>query len=88
MLADIKIVSLNERGIRGEKRHSVFRWLNEKKYDVCFLQETYCTDNFVTTFKRGWKGEVFHATSDSSHSRGVCIMLRDGLDYIVMTTHK
>ena len=61
----LKIVSLNVRGIRGDKRYAIFRWLKEKTYDICLLQETYCTESFEPKFKRGWSGEIFHCTTDS-----------------------
>ena len=52
-MGEFKVVSLNVRGVRGDKRYSIFRWLKDKKYDICLLQETYCTDNFVSKFNRG-----------------------------------
>ncbi len=84
----MNIVSLNVRGLRGEKRHAIFRWLNEKKYDICLLQETYCTDNFISKFKRGWSGEIVHSTTNSAHSRGVCIMFKKDLNYNIIDVHK
>ena len=42
--ADFKLLSLNVRGIRSaKKRKALFMWLNVRKYDIIFLQETYCT---------------------------------------------
>lgn len=40
---NLSIVSLNVRGLRGEKRYAVYEWLKENKFDLCLLQETYCT---------------------------------------------
>ena len=68
-------VDLNVRGLRGDKRHTVFRWLADKKFSVALLQETYCTQPFVITkFNKGWNGDVLHCVSGSSHSRGVCVL--------------
>ncbi len=84
----LKVVSLNVRGIRGNKRHAIFRWLVDKQYDICLLQETYCTKSFISTFNRGWPGKVIHCTSDSSHSRGVCIMFKRDLDCKIIDVHR
>lgn len=84
----LNIVSLNARGLRGNKRHAVFQWLKEKHYDVCLLQETYCTYNFISKFKRGWSGDIVHSVSDSAHSRGVCILFRKGLKHTVLDVHE
>jgi len=75
----IKLLSLNVRGMRGKKRFSIFRWLKERKYDICLLQETYCTDDFVKIFDKSWGGNIFHSCSTSVHSRGVCILFSDAV---------
>ena len=39
---NLKLASLNARLIRSStKRKALFTWLNERKYDIIFLQETY-----------------------------------------------
>ena len=44
MANNIKIISLNARGLREtKKRSNLFFWLKEKKIDICLLQETYWT---------------------------------------------
>ena len=78
-MADLKCVSLNVRGLRGEKRNTIFRWLTDNQFDICLLQETYCSKEFADRFKKGWEGEIIHSLSNSSHSRGVCILLKKGL---------
>ena len=41
---NLKLASLNARWIRSStKRKALFTWLNERKYDIIFLQETYST---------------------------------------------
>ena len=87
-MGEFKVVSLNVRGVRGDKRYSIFRWLKDKKYDICLLQETYCIDNFVSKFNRGWSGEIIHSTSNSVHSRDVCVMFRRDLNYKVIDIHR
>jgi exonuclease III len=85
---ELKIVSLNVRGLRGNKKHAIFQWLKEKHYDICLLQETYCTQSFVSKFKKGWAGDIIQSVSDSAHSRGVCILFRKSLDYTLLDVHQ
>ena len=86
-MANLNIVSLNVRGLRGNKRFSVFTYLKSNKFDICLLQETYCTKSFISKFSAGWSGEVFHSVSDSVHSRGVCILVRKGLKCFEISSH-
>jgi len=72
---DLKFVSLNVRGLNDtEKRCKVFKWLTDNDSDIVFLQETFCVEHFIAYFNSNWKGHVEHACTDSSHSRGVCIL--------------
>ena len=52
----LHVVSLNVRGLRGNKRHTVYRWLKEHKFHICLLQETFCTKGFAPNMKKGWVG--------------------------------
>ena len=58
----LKLVTLNARGLRSNKRYTIFNWLRENKYDICFLQETYCTKEYIDQFKLGWKGDIYLQT--------------------------
>lgn len=55
-------------------------WLNERKYDIVFLQETYCTANVEDIWKTQWQGKLFfsHVTN---HSCGVMVLVRSDLDF-------
>jgi len=69
-------ITLNVRGLHEfDKRSKLFQWLEEKSFDIIFLQETFCTPDFVACFNRHWKGKAYHATTNSSHSRGVSILI-------------
>ena len=47
-----KALSLNVRGIRTfEKRKSLFNWLTKQNSDICFLQETYSTEEIENQWK-------------------------------------
>ena len=37
----------------------LFMWLNERKYDILFLQETYCTVEAEDTWRTQWQGKLF-----------------------------
>ena len=83
----LHVVSLNVRGLRGNKRHTVYRWLKEHKFHICLLQETYCTKGFAPKMKKGWDGDIMHSFSTSPHSKGVSILIAKGLPYNVISTH-
>ena len=52
--ANFKLASLNVRGIRfSTKRKALFTWLNERKYDIIFVQETYSTVEMWNIFGKG-----------------------------------
>ena len=87
-MKNLSIGTLNVRGLCSHPvRHKVFTWLNELKIDIAFLQETYCQNKFETTFNSLWNGKIYHAFTDSSHSRGVCIMFNDKLNVELINKH-
>ena len=65
----------------------VFNWIKCSQYDVCLLQETFCTRSTDGQYHNGWSGEIFHSFSNSTHSRGVCIMLSKNFSYNVLSVH-
>ena len=85
---NLKLVSLNVRGLRGNKRYVIYRWIRGNKLDVCLLQETFCTKEFTDKIKRGWNGKMIHSCSLSNHSKGVCILLAKDLPCKVISTHR
>ena len=86
---NIQTCTLNVRGLRDQlKRRSLFKWFTEFKFDIIFLQETHVTENFVSTFNKDCTGKVYHCVSDSAHSRGVAILIRDTIDFTFTNIHK
>ena len=78
---DFSLLSLNTRGIRTfEKRKAIFSWLLNSGADICFLQETYSTQEVENIWRKQWKGNMFFSHG-SSHSRGVLVLVRDNLDF-------
>ena len=76
-----KAISLNVRGMRTfEKRKAILNWLLKQKADICFLQETYSTEEVEIQWKKQWRGEMYFSHG-SNHSRGVVVMVKNSLDF-------
>ncbi len=87
MAEHLKVASLNVRGLHNSnKRNVIYRWIKENRYDICCLQETYCTKPNNDKFKKGWSGEIYHSFSNSTHSRGVCILLNKKLNVHIVSS--
>lgn len=54
--------------------------LNERKYDIIFLQETYSTVDVEDIWKTQWQGKP-HFPHGSNLSCGVMILVRSDLDF-------
>lgn len=75
-----KVISFNVRGLNEQrKRRSIFKWLKQKRVDVCLLQETYCTSKVQNIWKNEWGGKVM-VSNGTNHARGVAVLLRAGFD--------
>ena len=84
------IATLNVRGIREkQKRLSISEWFKTLNIDILFLQETFCTEEFIETFKFEWlhtSEKIIHSCSDSNHSKGVTIIFKKGLNVEVQNS--
>jgi len=59
---NFKLLSFNVRGIHSPTmRKALFAWLNERKYDIIFLQETYSTVYVEDIWKTQWQGKLHFA---------------------------
>ena len=77
---NFKLAPRNVRGIRSStKRKALFTWLNERKYDIIFLQETYSNVDEEHIWKTQWKGKLYFSHS-FNHSCGVMVLVRSDLD--------
>ena len=89
MIPNLKIASLNIRGIRNNPRKRVI--LNEllsiHRLDVVFLQETHI-QNFsqASNIFKNFNYESFHSFGEF-HSKGVSILISSSLDFKVMNHH-
>ena len=87
-MSEISVATINVRGLCNPPvHHKVFTWLNELKLKIIFLQETYCTKAFESSFNSYWNGKIIHNHTDSSHSRGVSIMFHESLNVDIIDTH-
>ncbi len=81
----MNIATINVRGLGNpQKRKTLFYWLNERKFDIIALQETFCTENNVTDITSDWNGTCCHTLSNSSHSRGVSILFHKDFDFKII----
>ena len=86
--AKLQLVTLNVRGIRNsKKRKCIFKWLNDKGYDIVCVQESFITSEIINIINNDWNGLSYHCISDSAHSRGVSIFIKNGLDITVNDVH-
>ena len=80
---DLKLLSLNVRGIRDfKKRKSIINWIIKQKADIAFLQETYSTVESEAEWRYQWRGNLFFAHG-SNHSKGTLVLIRKELDFEV-----
>ena len=40
-MAKLNIITLNVRGLRGNKRYSIYNWFKENKFDICLTYVWY-----------------------------------------------
>ncbi len=88
MANNLRVLTLNVRGLHDHlKRRKIFEWILDQKVDIIFLQETFCTTDLEPYLKASWKGGIHHATTPSSHSKGVSILFAEKLDYKIIDEH-
>jgi len=68
------------KGLRHyEKRQKIFHWA--KSFDIIALQETFFTKDLESKLKKEWPGTIFNSYTNSSHSRGVSILINSQVDF-------
>ena len=75
---NLKIVTLNVRGIRDKKKRLILiNWLKRKKFDIVCLQETFITEEILPNIEEDFHelGNFISSCTNSFHSRGVGIIL-------------
>ena len=80
MEGELKILTLNCRGLQGtKKRTNIFNFLKDKKHHIYCLQDTHFTKKDEQAIYSQWGGE-FHCSYFSSNSRGVAILFDKHID--------
>ena len=75
MACNLKVISLNVRGIRNQnKRRAIFCYLKQQKATIFCLQETYSQPDDEKIWSAEWGGRIF-SCHGTVHSKGVCILL-------------
>ena len=91
MVGNLKVISLNVRGIRNpNKRRAIFCYLKQQKANIFCLQETYSQPDDEKIWSAEWGGKIFfcHGTA---HSKGVCILANPNSTFnldVVQTDHQ
>ncbi len=84
----MNIVTINVRGLNNpQKRQTILQWLKFKQFDIICLQETFCTQETSKLLSAEWEGPSFHSVSQSSHSKGVSILINDKFTHEIIDTH-
>ena len=74
---EFKLLSLNVRGIRSAtKIKAPFTWLNERMYDITFLQEAKSTADVEDIWRTQWKGKLFFAHGSNRSCRVIILVRR------------
>lgn len=82
-MSSLKFISYNVRGLRANvKRRKIMRYLNCRKYDVVFLQETHSNESDQNLWQNEYGGKTYYAHG-SNGSKGVGIWLRKNSNVIV-----
>ena len=78
-MSTLKVLTLNCRGLNNSlKRRMFFKQFLE--FNICSLQETYCTQNNIQLWKNEWKGEFFHSNG-TSNSNGLIILVNKNFTF-------
>ena len=71
----VVIISHNCNGLKNiDNFKSYVSYVNEKKFSICLLQETFWNDNFVESISHLYDGKIFCSNSDTNR-QGVAILV-------------
>lgn len=80
----IKISSTNVRGMHDlQKRRDLLHHLRQKKFQIYCLQDTHFTENLEPYICAEWGGQILFS-SNTSNSRGVCILFNNDFEYKIL----
>ena len=85
---DIKICSLNVRGLRNAlKRRCIFNWIRDSDFNLILLQETHSTPDVERCWCNEW-GYKIEFSHGSSASAGVCILFKPSASFEVLNVDR
>lgn len=77
-MSNLHFISYNVRGLRETfKRRKIMRFLNQRKFDVVFIQESHSILNDEKIWTNEWGGKMYFAHG-SNDSKGVAIWIKKG----------
>ena len=80
MMANLRLFSVNVRGLRDKaKRRKIFQWC-KMSGDIVLMQETFSTEDIEHTWRDEWEGTI-HFSHGSNHSKGVIIMFKPNIAF-------
>lgn len=88
-MTSVKFISLNCRGLNDyKKRVILYDWVNDIDCDVLFLQETHFVSEKESVYNSRWNGTSYHCFSNSSHSKGVSILISSKFHFKLINQHR
>ena len=74
-------MTINVNGIRNRlNRQTIFRKIKNSNVDICFIQESFITDDIITDVKDDWEGNIIFSMG-TNHSLGTMILLDTNFEY-------
>ena len=86
-MINLKIMSFNVRGLGNNKKREMFNFIKMRGADILLTQETHCVKNKQNVWHNEWGGKMYFSDG-STNSKGVCIMLKKGLNVKVNRIEK
>ena len=82
----VNIMTINVNGLRKRlTRQTILREIHKLNVDVCFIQESFITENVVEQYNKYWKGELLY-TPGTEHSLGTIILFDKCFEYSELDT--
>ncbi|VDI42406.1 Hypothetical predicted protein [Mytilus galloprovincialis] len=79
----VNIVSINANGLRDQSKFQKFcSFCSENYYDVVAIQETFWSDDLVTSFAKFWNGKIFYSCAET-HRQGVAFLISKKVEHEV-----
>ena len=77
-----KLCTFNVKGLgETKKRRQIFNWLQQNKYNICFLQEMHCKESDYEKWAKEW-GKKIYLSGNSSNSKGIGILLDNAINVV------